>query len=135
MRAIHISTKGFTDIINITSLVEKEVKESSVKNGICLVFVAHSTCAVTTIEYEKGVINDLKRCLEKVAPMDSFYEHNKKWKDDNGYAHLRAALIGPDLVLPIQEGKLILGTWQQIVLLDFDNRPRERKIIIKAIGD
>ena len=130
----NISTKGFNDIIDITSQVSKIVKESNVKDGICLVFVAHSTCAITTIEYEEGAIKDFKRALEIIAPMNENYEHCKKWGDCNGYAHIRAALMKPSLVVPIENGKLILGTWQQIVLIDFDNRPREREIIIKVIG-
>ena len=130
----NISTKGFNDIIDITSRVSKIVKESNVKDGICLVFVAHSTCAITTIEYEEGAIKDFKRALEIIAPMNENYEHCKKWGDCNGYAHIRAALMKPSLVVPIENGKLILGTWQQIVLIDFDNRPREREIIIKVIG-
>ena len=130
----NISTKGFNDIIDITSQVSKIVKESNVKDGICLVFVAHSTCAIATIEYEEGAIKDFKRALEIIAPMNENYEHCKKWGDCNGYAHIRAALMKPSLAVPIENGKLILGTWQQIVLIDFDNRPREREIIIKVIG-
>ena len=126
-----ISTKGFTDIINITPQVEKEVEKSNVKDGICLVFVAHSTCAITTIEYEEGAIKDLKRALEIIAPMNTNYEHCKKWGDCNGYAHIRAALMKPCLVIPIEDGKLVLGTWQQITLIDFDNRPREREVFVK----
>ena len=129
----NISTKGFTDIIDITPQVLKAVKESKVKDGICLVFVAHSTCAITTIEFEEGAIKDLKRALEIVAPMNENYEHCKKWGDCNGYAHIRAALMKPCLTVPIENEKLILGQWQQIVLVDFDNRPREREIIIKVI--
>jgi len=129
----NISTKGFTDIIDITPQVLKEVEKSKVKDGICLVFVAHSTCAITTIEYEEGAIKDLKRSLEIIAPMNTNYEHCKKWGDCNGYAHIRAALMKPSLVVPVENGKLVLGTWQQIVLIDFDNRPREREIIVKVI--
>ena len=129
----NISTKGFTDIIDITPQVLKAVKESKVKDGICLVFVAHSTCAITTIEFEEGAIKDLKRALEIVAPMNENYEHCKKWGDCNGYAHVRATLIKPCLTVPIENEKLILGQWQQIVLVDFDNRPREREIIVKVI--
>ena len=127
------STKGFTDIIDITPRVLKEVEKSKVKDGICLVFVSHSTCAITTIEYEEGVIKDLKRALEIIAPMNEDYEHCKKWGDCNGYAHIRAALMKPCLAIPIEDGKLVLGTWQQLVLVDFDNRPREREIIVKVI--
>jgi secondary thiamine-phosphate synthase enzyme len=130
----HISTKGFSDVINITDKVARVVKESKIKEGICLVFVPHSTCAITTIEYEEGVIKDLKRALEIIAPMNENYEHCKKWGDCNGYAHVRAALMKPGLVVPIENGKLVLGTWQQIVLVDFDNRPREREILVKVFG-
>jgi secondary thiamine-phosphate synthase enzyme len=130
----HISTKGFSDVINITDKVARVVKECKIKEGICLVFVPHSTCAITTIEYEEGVIKDLKRALEIIAPMNENYEHCKKLGDCNGYAHVRAALMKPGLVVPIENGKLVLGTWQQIVLVDFDNRPREREILVKVFG-
>jgi len=129
----NISTKGFTDIIDVTNKVSEIVKKSKVKEGICLVFVAHSTCAITTIEYEEGVIKDLKRALEVVAPMNTNYEHCKKWGDCNGYAHIRAALMKPCLTVPIENGKLVLGQWQNIVLIDFDNRKREREVIVKVI--
>jgi len=128
-----ISTKGFNDIIDIPDRVSDIVGKSDVRDGICLVFVAHSTCALTTIEYEEGAIKDLKRALEIVAPMNENYEHCKKWRDCNGYAHIRAALMKPCLTVPIENEKLILGQWQQIVLVDFDNRPREREIIVKVI--
>ncbi len=128
-----ISIKGFTDVVNITHQVEKEVEKSKVDEGVCLIFVAHSTCALTTIEYEEGAIKDLKRALEIVAPMNENYEHCKKWGDCNGYAHIRAALMKPSLTIPIENGKLVLGTWQQLVLIDFDNQPREREIIIKIV--
>lgn len=130
----NISTKGFTDIIDITPWVEKEVKSSKIEEGICLIFVAHSTCAITAIEYEDGLIKDLKRVLENIVPMNTNYEHCKKWGDCNGYAHVRAALMNPSLVVSIEKGKLLLGRWQQIVLIDFDNRPREREIIVKIIS-
>ena len=129
----NISTKGFTDIIDITSQVEKAVEKSKVKEGICLVFSPGSTCGITTIEYEEGAIKDLKRVLEIIAPMNTNYEHCKKWGDCNGYAHIRAALMKPSLAIPIEDGKLLLGNWQQITLIDFDNRPREREIIVKVI--
>lgn len=128
-----IATEGFTDIIDITSQVKKEVENSGIKEGICLVFVPHATCAITTIEYESGAIQDLKRALEIMAPMNEDYEHCKKWGDCNGYAHVRAALMKPCLTVPIENGNLVLGTWQQIVLVDFDNRPRDREIVIKVI--
>jgi len=130
----NLSTKGNNDIIDITDKVSDLVKKSGAKEGICLVFVAHSTCALTTIEYEEGVIKDLKRALENIAPMNKDYEHCKRWGDCNGYAHVRAALMKPCLSIPIEDRKLILGQWQQIVLIDFDNRPREREMIVKIIG-
>jgi secondary thiamine-phosphate synthase enzyme len=130
----NISTKGFTDIINITPQVSEIVKKSKVKEGICLVSCAGSTCGMTTIEYEEGLIKDLKRALEIIVPMNEDYEHCKKWGDCNGYAHIRSALLKPFLALPIEDGKLVLGTWQQITFLDFDNRPREREIAVKLIA-
>ncbi len=129
-----ISTKGFTDIIDITPQVEKEVKKSGVKEGICLVFSPGSTCGITTIEYEEGAIKDLKRVLEIIAPMNTNYEHCKKWGDCNGYAHIRAALMKPCLAIPIENGRLVLGQWQSLILVDFDNKPRERTIIVKIVS-
>lgn len=130
----NIATKGFNDIIDITFQVSEAVKGSKVKDGICLISSPGSTCGITTIEYEDGLVEDLKRALEKVAPMNESYEHCKKWGDCNGYAHIRSALIRPFLAAPIENGKLVLGTWQQIVFLDFDNRLRKREIIVKAIS-
>ena len=129
-----ISTKGFTDIIDITPWVSKAVADSKVKDGICLISCPGSTCGITTIEHETGLIEDLKRTLERIAPMSEDYEHCKKWGDCNGYAHIRSALLKPFLAVPIENGKLALGTWQQIAFLDFDNRPREREILVKIIG-
>jgi len=129
----NISTRGFTDIIDITNKVLEFLEKSKVKDGICLISSSGSTCGITTIEYEEGLIKDLKRALEIVAPMNKDYEHCKKWGDCNGYAHIRSALIKPFLAVPVEDGKLALGTWQQIVFLDFDNRPREREIMVKII--
>lgn len=129
-----ISTKGFNDIIDITSRVEEAVKKSKVRDGICLLSSPGSTCGITTIEYESGLIYDLKRILEKIAPMSEDYEHCKKWGDCNGYAHIRSALLKPFLAVPIEDGKSVLGTWQNLVFIDFDNRPREREILVKIIG-
>ncbi len=128
-----ISTKGFNDMVDITPEVSKIVKKSKVKDGVCLVFCPGSTCGITTIEFEEGAISDLKRVLEKIAPMNSNYEHCKKWGDCNGYAHIRSALLKPSLCIPVENEDLVLGTWQQIVFIDFDNRPRERDIIVKII--
>jgi len=128
-----IKTKGFTDIIDITPQVSKAVAASKIKDGICLISCPGATCGITTIEYEDGLVEDLKRTLEKIAPMSKDYEHCKKWGDCNGYAHIRSALIKPFLAVPVEDGRLILGQWQNIVFLDFDNRPREREIIVKIV--
>jgi secondary thiamine-phosphate synthase enzyme len=132
---VSIRTKGFNDVIDITEKVSEIVERSKVKDGICLISCPGSTCGITTMEYESGLVKDLKKILEKIAPMSEDYEHCKKWGDCNGYAHIRSALIKPFLTVPIENGKLILGTWQQIVLVDFDNRPREREIIVKIIKE
>lgn len=134
-----LKTKGFNDIIDITDEVLKVVEETGKEEGICLISCPGSTCGITTIEYEEGLIEDLKRALEEIAPMNKDYEHCKKWPaspagggDCNGYVHIRSALIQPFLAVPIENGKLTLGTWQQIVFLDFDNRPRERELYVQV---
>jgi len=129
-----IKTKGFNDIINVTEKVSEIVENSNIKEGICLISSMGSTCGITTIEYESGLIEDFKKTLERIAPMNKDYEHCRKWGDCNGYAHIRSALIKPFLAVPIENGKLVLGQWQNIALLDFDNRPREREIIVKVVG-
>jgi secondary thiamine-phosphate synthase enzyme len=130
---IFVRTTGKTDIVDLTPQISREVKESSVVNGTVTVFVPGSTAAITTIEFESGVINDLRKAIDRMAPEDIYYEHNERWGDGNGYAHVRAAMIGPSLHIPIVEGKMTLGTWQQIVLLDFDNRPRSRRIVVQIL--
>ncbi|MCK4729801.1 MAG: secondary thiamine-phosphate synthase enzyme YjbQ [Candidatus Aenigmarchaeota archaeon] len=127
-----IQTKGFNDIIDITDKVREIVKESRVKNGICLIFCPGSTGGITTIEFETGAISDLKNALEKIAPMNKDYEHNKRWGDGNGYAHVRSALLKPSMCIPVENSDLVLGTWQQIIFIDFDNKPRNRELIIKV---
>ena len=131
---IFVKTTANTDIVDITPQVATRVKESAVQEGSVTVFIPGSTAGVTTIEYESGVIGDLMRAIERMAPEDLNYEHNKRWGDENGYAHVRAAMIGPSLSIPVVDGQLILGTWQQIVLLDFDNMPRERDIVVQIAG-
>ena len=128
-----IKTKGFNDVIDITDKVAQIVEKSKIEDGICLVSCPGSTCGITTIEYESGLIEDLKKVLEKIAPMSKDYEHCKKWGDCNGYAHIRSALINPFLAVPIKGGKLLLGMWQQVAFIDFDNRSRNREISIKII--
>jgi secondary thiamine-phosphate synthase enzyme len=132
---IALSTKGNADIIDITSQVDGIVKSSKIKNGIAAIFVPGSTGALTTIEYESGAIEDLKRAIERIAPENIEYKHNLKWGDGNGHSHVRAALLGPSIAVPVIDGKLILGTWQQLVFIDFDNRPRNRKIAVQIVGE
>ncbi len=127
-----VFTRGFTDIIDITHDVRDACKRSGIKEGVAHLFVVGATVALSTIEYEPGAVADLKAALERIAPMDGHYEHNEAWHDGNGYAHLRAALMKPSLSIPIVDGQLILGTWQQVILLDFDNRPRSREIHVQV---
>ena len=132
-----VSTRGFNDIVDITSQISRACEEGSVTNGVASVFVVGSTAALSTIEYEPGALADLKAALDRIAPMDATYQHNEAWHDGNGYAHLRAALMKPSLSIPIVGGQLVLGTWQQVILLDFDNRPRKRTIhvqLTQAVG-
>ena len=129
-----LTTKGFTDIIDITDRISEEVGRLNVKEGICLVSCPGSTSGITTIEYESGAVSDLKRILENIVPMSKDYEHCKKWGDCNGYAHIRSALINPFSSIPVENGKLVLGTWQQVIFLDFDNKSRKREIRIKVVG-
>ncbi len=126
-----VATEGFTDILDITAHVRKAAAQSQVQEGVAHVFVVGSTAALTTIEFESGAIRDLREALDRVAPLDGVYRHNEAWGDGNGYAHLRAALMKPSLSIPLSGGKLRLGTWQQVVLLDFDNRPRTRTVHVQ----
>jgi len=128
-----IKTKGFNDIIDITLQVSQIVKNSKVKDGICLISSPGSTCGITTIEYEPNLVADFKEFLEKLAPSNRTYRHDQTWGDKNAPAHIRSALIKPFLSVPVENGELVLGQWQQVVLIDFDNRPREREIIVKII--
>ena len=128
-------TQGFCDIINITSKVQDCVGRERFQQGWVSLFVSGSTAALTTIEYESGLIQDLKDFLEKMIPSNRKYHHDDRWGDNNGFSHLRASLLGPSLQVPMVAGKLQLGTWQQIVLLDFDNRPRQREILIQMMGE
>ncbi len=130
-----LSTKGFTDIHDLTPQVSAALKKVGLKNGIVTVFVSGSTAGVTTIEYEPGLLKDLPAAFEKLAPMNIRYHHDDTWGDGNGYAHVRAALLGPSLVVPFESGNLLLGTWQQIVLIDFDNRPRRREVLLQFMGE
>lgn len=127
-------TKGFTDIIDITDDLQEFISKSNVKEGLITAFIPGSTGAITTIEYEPGLLTDLPEFLEKIIPQNRSYHHDKTWGDANGFSHLRASLLGPSLSVPIKNGQMIRGTWQQIIFIDFDNRPRKRDIFIQIIG-
>ncbi len=128
-----INTHGFTDIIDITQKVKSVVYNHNIKSGNVVVALAGSTASITTIEYEPGLLKDFPKILDQIAPMDKNYHHDDTWHDGNGYAHVRAALIGSSISVPLVEGALLLGTWQQIVLIDFDNKPRARNIYVQII--
>ncbi len=130
-----VDTKGFGDIVDITGEVAREIEVSRVADGIATVFVPGSTAGITSIEYESGAVSDLKKAIERLAPMDLHYDHDARWGDGNGFSHVRAALMGASFTVPIASGQLQLGTWQQIVLCDFDNRPRNREIVVQIMGE
>jgi secondary thiamine-phosphate synthase enzyme len=132
---ISFRTKGFSDIIDITDRVDSVVGHSKIIDGLATVFCPGSTGSVTTIEYESGVLRDLQKAIEKIAPSDTPYEHDRRWGDGNGFSHVRAALMKPSLSIPIIKGRLTLGTWQQIVFVDFDNRGRERNLVVQIVGE
>lgn len=134
-RQIEKRTSGFTDIHDLTVEVAELVQESGLENGTVTVFVPGSTGGITTIEYEPGLKKDLPEALEKIAPTNKTYHHDATWGDGNGFSHVRAAFIGPSLVVPFANKRLLLGTWQQIVFLDFDNRPRHREIVVQIMGE
>jgi len=130
-----IKTKGNNECLNLTKEVEQAVSRSKVRSGIATVFVPGSTAGVTTVEFAKGAVQDLKDTFDRLIPKDLPYKHPIDWGDDNAHAHLRAAFLGPSVSIPIIDGKLKLGTWQQVVLLDFDTHPRTRTYIITIVGD
>lgn len=128
-----VNTKGFNDIIDITNKINTFAMRQNAKNSNVCISVIGSTAAITTMEYEPGLIRDLPEILEKIAPVNKDYFHDNKWHDGNGYAHLRASLIGNSINLPVENNHLLLGKWQQVILLDFDNKPRTRQIIVQFI--
>jgi secondary thiamine-phosphate synthase enzyme len=134
-KTIEIKSKGENDMVDITDLTLKAIFESKLENGIVTIFVSGSTAAVTTIEYEPGLRKDFPMMLNTIIPKDIKYKHDETWHDGNGHSHVRASLIGPSLTVPFEDGNLILGTWQQIVLLELDTRPRERRITLQIIGE
>lgn len=132
--SLEVTTTDGTDILNLTPQVEEKVQGAGVTEGLLTLFISGSTAALTTIEYENGAVHDLKSAIERLFPQDLDYVHDRRWGDGNGYSHVRAAFLKPSLNIPIEDGRLLLGTWQQIVLLDFDNRPRQRRIRGQIMG-
>jgi secondary thiamine-phosphate synthase enzyme len=128
-------TTGKTDLVDITREVSLRIRESGISEGSVLIFVPGSTAALTTIEYESGVIEDLREAISRLAPENLPYRHDARWGDGNGYSHVRAALLGPSLTIPVIAGKPALGTWQQVILCDFDNRPRNRQVVVQVSGN
>jgi secondary thiamine-phosphate synthase enzyme len=131
----HIATKGYCDIVDISDQVQKSVGESGVREGLATVFVPGATAGVTTVEYESGLVADLKAAFDRLVPRDQHYAHDSRWGDGNGFSHVRAALLKASLSVPFSGGNLITGTWQQIVVVDFDNRPRRRQVVVQVIGE
>lgn len=133
--SIQIRSRGENDMIDITRSTCKAIEDSKLVQGIVTIFVAGSTAAVTTIEYEPGLRTDFPKILSRIAPNNIEYEHDKTWHDGNGHSHVRASLVGPSLTIPFKDGRLLLGTWQQIVVVEMDVRQRERKIILQIMGE
>lgn len=134
LEELTIDTKGDGEVIDLTGDAQRIVEAAGLRDGICTVFVAHSTCGVTTIEFEPGCNADLNTVLEGVAPQSARWEHNERNSDTNGHSHVRAALVGPSVTVPVREGTLALGTWQRIVCVDFDDRPRSRRVMVQLLG-
>lgn len=132
---LSLKSKGYNEIHEITEKVQSLVNQSNLNEGNVLCFVTGSTASITTVEYEPGLIKDIPEALEIIAPMNKSYHHDNTWHDGNGYAHIRASFLGPSLTVPFINGKLLLGTWQQIILIDFDNKPRNREIVIQVNGE
>lgn len=134
-RSILINTKGNADTHDITDKTQSLVKDSGIRNGIVTIFSPSSTSALTTIEYESGALNDLRRLFDEIINPNRPYAHNARWGDGNGHSHVRASLLGPSITVPIVDSRLTLGTWQQIILVDFDIRPRKRELIVQILGE
>lgn len=134
-KRIKLNTRGDGHIVDITEEVRREVSGSGLKNGIVTLFTPSSTSALTTAEYESGVVHDLTELFDRLVPSNKDYRHNLRWGDGNGHAHVRHALLGPSLTVPFVEGRMTLGTWQQIIFLDFDNRARSRSLVVQILGE
>lgn len=131
---IQVQTRGDGHTVDITAQLQRAIGESGVQQGVATLFVVGSTAALTTMEFEPGLVSDLQRAFEQIAPADAPYAHEARWGDDNGHAHVRASLLGPSMSVPIVEGQATLGTWQQVVLIDFDTRPRQRRVVVQIMG-
>lgn len=134
-KTIRLSTEGDCDMIDITAEVANEIRNSNLNDGIATIFISGSTAGITTIEYENGLISDFKDMWDRNAPSNITYQHDRRWGDGNGHSHIRASIQGPSLVVPFANKKMTLGTWQQIIVVDFDNRPRTREVILQLLGE
>jgi secondary thiamine-phosphate synthase enzyme len=134
-KSFEVGSRGEDDMIDITGDVREAVDSGKLSNGTATIFVLGSTAAVTTIEFEPGLAKDFPRALERIVPKDATYEHEKRWHDGNGHSHVKASLIGPSLTVPVSGGNLALGEWQQLVVVEFDTRPRTRKVVVQLIGE
>ncbi len=132
---ISLKTSAKDEIVDITNKVQEAVSRSGVKDGLACVFVVGSTAAVTTVEHEPGLVADMREAMERLYPKNKDYEHHRRWGDGNGHSHIRASFVGPSLTVPVSEGRLVLGTWQQIVFMEFDNKPRSREVAVQIVGD
>lgn len=133
--SIQLSTSGNADVKEITAQIAQIIRESQLMNGIVTIFCPSSTSALTTIEYESGCVNDLRRLFDEIIPPNREYAHNARWRDGNGHSHIRASLLGPSLTIPFVEGSLTLGTWQQVIYVDFDNKSRQRELVVQIVGE
>ena len=133
--SFQLETRGFTDVHDVTEEVEGAIRRSGLAEGIAAVSVPGSTAGVTTIEYEPGAVSDLKEAIARLAPEEGGYAHDARWGDGNGFSHVRAALLGPGISLPFRGSELLTGAWQQVVLVDFDNRPRQRRVEVQLVGE
>ena len=133
--SLSLNTRGDADLHDITDAIAKQVAQSGLKNGTVTVFCPSSTSALTTIEFESGAVSDLRRLFDEIVPQNREYAHNARWHDGNGHSHVRAALLGPSLTIPFVNGDLTLGTWQQVVYVDFDNKPRRRELVLQVMGE
>ena len=134
-KKLELHTKGFNHIIDITSALQNYVSDERINDGYVLVFVPGATGAITTIEYEDGLVYDIKSAFKRLIPKDMEYRHELRWHDGNGHSHIRASILGPSITTPFKDGQLILGTWQQIIFVEFDNKPHNRNLVVQVVGE